>query len=118
MPCNKRTALFQETFWAPVTANGMSLDQIRKGSFFTREGKRVVAGGGLSYAHLEDQIPPRASGVLCQGGKRFALQGHGVRFAVERSHAADCECTARPGAGLHRGEYQIQRFAHEIRGMA
>jgi hypothetical protein len=50
MSGNKRTALFQETFWAPVTANGMSLDQIRQGSFFTREGKRVVAGGGLSYA--------------------------------------------------------------------
>jgi hypothetical protein len=47
---NERTRLFQDTFWAPVTANGMSLDQIRQGSFFTREGKRIVAGGGLSYA--------------------------------------------------------------------
>jgi hypothetical protein len=47
---SERTRLFQETFWAPVTANGMSLDQIRQGSFFTREGKRIVAGGGLSYA--------------------------------------------------------------------
>jgi hypothetical protein len=28
----------------------MSLDQIRQGSFFTREGKNLVAGGGLSYA--------------------------------------------------------------------
>ena len=50
MSGNDRTRLFQETFWAPVTANGMSLDQIRQGSFFTREGKRQVAGGGLSYA--------------------------------------------------------------------
>ena len=50
MPGSERTRLFQETFWAPVTANGMSLDQIRQGSFFTREGKRIVAGGGLSYA--------------------------------------------------------------------
>jgi hypothetical protein len=47
---NERTRLFQETFWAPVTANGLSLDEIRQGSFFTREGKRLVAGGGLSYA--------------------------------------------------------------------
>ena len=47
---SERTRLFQQTFWAPVTANGMSLDQIRQGSFFTREGKNLVAGGGLSYA--------------------------------------------------------------------
>jgi hypothetical protein len=45
-----KTALFQKTFWQPVTRNDMSLDDIRQGSFFTREGKRLVAGGGLSYA--------------------------------------------------------------------
>ena len=28
----------------------MSLNDVRQGSFFTREGKRLVAGGGLSYA--------------------------------------------------------------------
>ena len=42
--------MFQATFWQPVTANKLSLDDIRQGSFFTREGKRQVAGGGLSYA--------------------------------------------------------------------
>ena len=47
---SERTALFKQAFWAPVTANGLSLDQIRQGSFFTREGKNLVAGGGLSYA--------------------------------------------------------------------
>ena len=49
-PGGDKTALFQETFWQPVTRNGMSLNDIRQGSFFTREGKRLVAGGGLSYA--------------------------------------------------------------------
>ena len=47
---SERTRLFQQAFWAPVTANGLSLEQIRQGSFFTREGKNLVAGGGLSYA--------------------------------------------------------------------
>ena len=46
----EKTVLFQQAFWEPVTRNGLSLDQIRQGSFFTREGKRLVAGGGLSYA--------------------------------------------------------------------
>jgi acid stress-induced BolA-like protein IbaG/YrbA len=49
-PGKDKTALFQETFWQPVTRNGLSLNDIRQGSFFTREGKRLVAGGGLSYA--------------------------------------------------------------------
>lgn len=44
------TRLFQQTFWEPVTRNGLSLDQIRQGSFFTAQGKRNVAGGGNSYA--------------------------------------------------------------------
>ncbi len=46
----ERTRLFQATFWEPVTRNGLSLDQIRQGSFFTRSGKQLVNGGGLSYA--------------------------------------------------------------------
>ncbi len=49
-PAADKTALFQKTFWQPVTGNGLSLDDIRQGSFFTREGKRLVVGGGLSYA--------------------------------------------------------------------
>lgn len=44
------TELFQRTFWDPVTSNGLSLDQIRQGSFFTRQGKNLIAGGGNSYA--------------------------------------------------------------------
>ncbi|MGA9574832.1 MAG: serine hydrolase [Lysobacterales bacterium] len=44
------TRLFQQTFWEPVTRNGLSLEQIRQGSFFTRQGKAKVNGGGNSYA--------------------------------------------------------------------
>jgi len=44
------TRLFQQTFWEPVTRNGLDLDDIRQGSFFTAQGKKNVAGGGNSYA--------------------------------------------------------------------
>jgi len=44
------TRLFQQTFWEPVTRNGLPLDQIRQGSFFTAQGKKNVNGGGNSYA--------------------------------------------------------------------
>ncbi len=49
-PAADLTRLFQQTFWEPVTRNGLPLDQIRQGSFFTRQGKRHVIGGGNSYA--------------------------------------------------------------------
>lgn len=49
-PAGAKTALFQETFWTPVTRNGLDLERIRQGSFFTAGGKRFVNGGGLSYA--------------------------------------------------------------------
>ena len=49
-PSGELTRLFQHTFWEPVTRNGLSLDQIRQGSFFTRQGKANVNGGGNSYA--------------------------------------------------------------------
>jgi hypothetical protein len=49
-PRGELTALFQRTFWEPVTRNGLPLDQIRQGSFFTRQGKKNVNGGGNSYA--------------------------------------------------------------------
>jgi hypothetical protein len=48
-PAADKTRLFQKTFWEPVSRNHMSLNEFRQGSFFTREGKRQVAGGGLSY---------------------------------------------------------------------
>jgi hypothetical protein len=49
-PRGDLTKLFQATFWEPVTRNGMDLSQIRQGSFFTRQGKSNVSGGGNSYA--------------------------------------------------------------------
>jgi len=49
-PRAELTRLFQKTFWEPVTRNGLPLDQIRQGSFFTRQGKANVNGGGNSYA--------------------------------------------------------------------
>ncbi len=49
-PAKEKTAIYQKTFWEPVTRNGLDIDQLRQGSFFTREGKRQVNGGGDSYA--------------------------------------------------------------------
>jgi hypothetical protein len=49
-PRGELTRLFQQTFWEPVTRNGLDLGQIRQGSFFTAQGKKNVAGGGNSYA--------------------------------------------------------------------
>ena len=49
-PPAELTRLFQQTFWEPVTRNGLSLDEIRQGSFFTAQGKKNVNGGGNSYA--------------------------------------------------------------------
>jgi hypothetical protein len=49
-PQAELTRLFQRTFWEPVTRNGLSLDEIRQGSFFTQQGKVRVSGGGNSYA--------------------------------------------------------------------
>jgi hypothetical protein len=49
-PAADLTRLFQATFWDAVSRNGMDLDQIRQGSFFTAGGKKVVNGGGNSYA--------------------------------------------------------------------
>ncbi|MEP1472843.1 MAG: hypothetical protein ABJK25_17850 [Halieaceae bacterium] len=51
MTGGQRTDLFKETFWQPLPENGFSLHEIRQGSFFTREGKHIVNGGGLSYAN-------------------------------------------------------------------
>jgi len=49
-PRAELTRLFQQTFWEPVTRNGLDLRQIRQGSFFTAQGKKKVDGGGNSYA--------------------------------------------------------------------
>ena len=48
-PKQELTALFVSTFFEPVTRNGLDLEQLRQGSFFTNTGKRRVPGGGNSY---------------------------------------------------------------------
>jgi hypothetical protein len=49
-PASELTTLYKQTFWEPLTRNGLDLHQIRQGSFFTRQGKKNVNGGGNSYA--------------------------------------------------------------------
>ena len=54
-PSKEKTAVYQKTFWEPVTRNGLDLSQLRQGSFFTHNGKLAVNGGGNSYA-TADQL--------------------------------------------------------------
>jgi len=48
-PKQELTALYISTFFEPVTRNGLDLEQLRQGSFFTNTGKHRVPGGGSSY---------------------------------------------------------------------
>jgi len=48
-PRKELTALFDRTFVEPLTRNGFDTRQLRQGSFFTAEGKRLVQGVGNSY---------------------------------------------------------------------
>ncbi len=48
-PARELTELFQQTFFEPITRNGLDLEQLRQGSFFTHMGKKKVNGGGNSY---------------------------------------------------------------------
>jgi hypothetical protein len=48
-PRQDLTALFRRTFYDPVTRNGLDLELLRQGSFFTAEGKKRVPGPGSSY---------------------------------------------------------------------
>ena len=48
-PKSELTALFEKTFYEPVTRNGIDLDQFRQGSFLTAGGKQKVPGAGDSY---------------------------------------------------------------------
>ena len=55
-PKQALTALFERTFFEPVTRNGLDLTQLRQGSFFTRIGKRKVPGGGNSYGTARELV--------------------------------------------------------------
>ena len=48
-PKSDLTALFDRTFYEPVTRNGLDLAMLRQGSFFTATGKQKVPGVGDSY---------------------------------------------------------------------
>ena len=48
-PKPELTALFEKTFFEPITRNGLDLEQLRQGSFFTATGKQNVPGAGDSY---------------------------------------------------------------------
>jgi hypothetical protein len=48
-PGKELTALYQRTFFDPITRNGLDIENLRQGSFFTHQGKRLVNGGGNSY---------------------------------------------------------------------
>jgi len=48
-PGKELTTLFQETFFDPISRNGLDIEKLRQGSFLTREGKHKVNGGGNSY---------------------------------------------------------------------
>ncbi len=49
-PRAELTRVFQRAFWDPQVRNGLPLEEMRQGSFFTAQGKKNVDGGGNSYA--------------------------------------------------------------------
>jgi len=55
-PKSELTALFERTFYEPVTRNGLSLDMLRQGSFFTHVGKERVPGPGDSYGTARELL--------------------------------------------------------------
>ena len=48
-PKSELTALFERSFFEPITRNGLDLQQLRQGSFLTATGKQTVPGPGDSY---------------------------------------------------------------------
>ena len=53
-PKQDLTALFEKTFYEPVTGNGLDLELLRQASFFTAGGKRKVPGPGDSYGSARE----------------------------------------------------------------
>jgi hypothetical protein len=53
-PKKELTVLFEKTFYEPVTRNGLNLDLLRQGSFFTATGKQKVPGPGDSYGSARE----------------------------------------------------------------
>ena len=46
--------LYEQTFLTPITRNGLNLEYLRQGSFFTRYGKRRVPTGYTSYGTVRE----------------------------------------------------------------
>ena len=55
-PAKELTELFQRTFFEPITRNGLDINQVRQGSFFTHVGKKKVNGGGNSYGTARELV--------------------------------------------------------------
>jgi hypothetical protein len=55
-PGKELTDLFQRTFFDPITRNGLDINQVRQGSFFTHVGKKKVNGGGNSYGTARELV--------------------------------------------------------------
>ncbi|HBE92905.1 MAG TPA: hypothetical protein DDW55_10385, partial [Gammaproteobacteria bacterium] len=55
-PGKELTELFQSTFFDPITRNGLDINQVRQGSFFTHMGKKKVNGGGNSYGTARELV--------------------------------------------------------------
>jgi hypothetical protein len=55
-PRQELTDLFQRTFFDPITRNGLDIDKVRQGSFFTHTGKKKVNGGGNSYGTARELV--------------------------------------------------------------
>lgn len=53
-PKQDLTALFEKTFYEPVTRNGLDLELLRQGSFFTAGGNKRVPGPGASYGSARE----------------------------------------------------------------
>jgi hypothetical protein len=53
-PKKELTALFEKTFYESVTRNGLNLELLRQGSFFTATGKQKVPGPGDSYGSARE----------------------------------------------------------------
>jgi hypothetical protein len=65
-PKKELTALFERTFFEPLTRNGFDLDYIRQASFFSRTGKAKVPGPGRSFATARELMK---YGLLMEQGR-------------------------------------------------
>ncbi len=55
-PRKELQALYKRCAVEPISRNGLDVNQLHQGSFFTREGKRRVPGSGPSYASAKELL--------------------------------------------------------------